>query len=1524
MAHYFITLFVGQHACQYKLDDVLQNLSHGYLDESFLNVDAKLYIPITKEGDRYYIDNRSSLWSFRDESNGLVLNGKVLLQNKMYVVAQSERYRFAFVLMNYNACTVSSAMYEIRRGEQIFIGRSSSMNIRVNVGMLEKKHAVLYRKDNGDLMIETLTNNTNLYINGERKASCRLLPGDVVYLMEFSLVCCAGGVVIPDTIQTNNMLRVAMPQVLSVPGDFDFERPYTRNPRIYKSLSDETVSIEAPPEPEKKKSAPFILSMGPSITMAMAMLASFGVTLSNAVKTDGSMASVITSGIMTVSMLLGSLFWPKMLRSYEERRYLAEEEFRRNRYTQYLDEKEAEIARYMERNIRVWNENLFPAPKELIGFVEQKNYRLWERSYGDKDFLEVRLGLGNRPFEVTIKAPDTRFRLQEDPMLNEAFSRIDRYHTIRNVPITLSLYDQKVVGAVGDIYRIAKALITDITTLHSPDEVKIVMIYHAKRAPHLSFADNFPHMWSSDRKNRYVAVTPSEVYSMFQSMDEMMRARVDSESKDTVKLPHYVVLVFDSEMVADIPFRRYLISEENYGISTVFLEKRYQNIPKECRAIIQEQDDGCGIYIKNENHNQFVDYLPDKISEGDIRSLVSAMASVKVKIEKTAASVPERATFLDVYRVGNIESLDILNRWRNNASHKTLAAPIGLRAGGDVFSLDIHEKYHGCHGLVAGTTGSGKSEFLQAYILSMMINYSPNEVSFVLVDFKGADMARPFLDSPHLAATISNLSDQVLYRALISLDAEVKYRQNLFNDATQRLRIDKIDINSYQKYFKENVLHTPLPHLIVVIDEFAQLKTKYPDILSKLVDIAQVGRSLGIHLILATQKPSGVVDPQIWSNSRFKVCLKVTDRQDSSDMIRRPDAASIKQPGRAYVQVGYDEIFDLIQAGYSGAGYVPQNEYVDLNSITVSMINHPAEALRSAANVAKGVTGKYSQIQEIMSEIRSIGLKTQIKTAPLWLPPLEDQLVLDECIFDPDVCDRDIPGKVSIGLMDIPKQKAQPPFEIDLIRDGHLAIYGASGTGKSTMLQTIIYALSLKYSPKLFHLFVFDFNGGSLIESATMPHCIDYVTESDERAVMRTLNKLKAIADQRRELFKQHSCTNYHAYVSAGNDPLPMILVALDGYSAIRAKNPEETLLELIPYAHSCGIIFLITGNNKDAIFYKTLQHITAKLAFNLHDQYAYSGIFNIRPSFEAMDIRGRAFVAYGAENKRELVEVQIAVPFDSESEATRRQRVLQIYKDMADRYEKPRDYDGLVADEFSEDAVAQQSSTASTVSARTPAPSPAKKKLNQMPALQDGVPALVLGTLIVDANRVMGIEYTDETRIFVGDPHGSVDVPSLAKQCLSGKRTVYLVTDKTYPVSEEIHIVEDLDRFVNDIEAKKLGHFAIVIDGFSDFYDHISDEALAVFERLLGDNDFPVVTVDDLSRLRTYSSMSLYLTLVKCKSGMIVGGKVWSTMGMGLSADCVSIPENVKELPLQTHQAFLYHTNQFSHIDIAKELRTE
>ena len=347
--------------------------------------------------------------------------------------------------------------------------------------------------------------------------------------------------------------------------------------------------------------------------------------------------------------------------------------------------------------------------------------------------------------------------------------------------------------------------------------------------------------------------------------------------------------------------------------------------------------------------------------------------------------------------------------------------------------MNLHEKAHGPHGLVAGTTGSGKSEIIQSYIISLAVNFHPYEVGFLLIDYKGGGMANLFKDLPHLMGTITNLDGAQSMRALASIKAELQKRQRLFGEH------DVNHINQYQKLFKQGEASEPMPHLFLISDEFAELKSEQPDFMKELVSTARIGRSLGIHLILATQKPSGVVDDQIWSNSKFKLALKVQDASDSNEILKTPDAAEITLPGRAYLQVGNNEIYELFQSAWSGADYIPEKEDQELVDTTVYAINDLGQYDILSEDLS-GFGGK-EEIEKIPTELDAVidyvhqytveqGIE---QLARPWLPPLPERLFaqdLHPVEFKEAWKEPKKALKATIGLLDQPELQAQNPLTL--------------------------------------------------------------------------------------------------------------------------------------------------------------------------------------------------------------------------------------------------------------------------------------------------------------------------------------------------------------------------------------------------------------------------------------------------------------------------------------------------------------
>ena len=328
--------------------------------------------------------------------------------------------------------------------------------------------------------------------------------------------------------------------------------------------------------------------------------------------------------------------------------------------------------------------------------------------------------------------------------------------------------------------------------------------------------------------------------------------------------------------------------------------------------------------------------------------------------------------------------------------------------------------------------------FYPKHILSLAVNFHPHDVAFLLIDYKGGGMANLFKNLPHLLGTITNLDGAQSMRALASINAEIHRRERLFRE------FEVNHINQYQKKFKNGEATEPLPHLFLISDEFAELKVNQPDFIKELVSIARVGRSLGVHLILATQKPSGVVDDQIWSNSRFKLALKVADRTDSMEMLKTPDAAEITQTGRAYLQVGNNEVYELFQSAWSGADYQPDKDEMGIEDHTIYLINDLGqyEVLNqdlSGLDLAEDIKEVPTELEAIVSQIQLLTESQQIPPVPQpWLPPLKERMTLQELepIQPQEAWEQKKPVSVLLGMADIPQAQKQEPVSVNLSKDG--------------------------------------------------------------------------------------------------------------------------------------------------------------------------------------------------------------------------------------------------------------------------------------------------------------------------------------------------------------------------------------------------------------------------------------------------------------------------------------------------------
>lgn len=419
------------------------------------------------------------------------------------------------------------------------------------------------------------------------------------------------------------------------------------------------------------------------------------------------------------------------------------------------------------------------------------------------------------------------------------------------------------------------------------------------------------------------------------------------------------------------------------------------------------------------------------------------------------------------------------------------------------------------HGLVAGMTGSGKSELLQTLILSLAVNFSPEDVAFLVIDFKGGGMANLFRELPHMAGQITNLSGNQIQRALLSVKSENLRRQRILAEHGAN------HIDRYMRLYKKHQVEEPLPHLFIIIDEFAELKKEEPEFMAELISLAQVGRSLGVHLILATQKPSGTVDERIWSNSRFRICLRVQDRQDSRDMLHKPDASYITLAGRACLQVGNDEVYEEFQSGYSGTEYIPGKER---EGGRVILIGKNGREIRISGKTGrrKRDIKRETQLHALIKEIAGQAEKEHIpKARILWQPVLPARLAPEDLEGRCKTEEKSDTLTAIMGLYDDPARQEQGIFKITFPDAGHTAVCGMAGTGKSTFLKTMLLSLIRNRDPRQLQFYVLDYSDGILTVFDAVPHCGGVVTEEDTEKTERFFHMLRRIMEERKQLRKK-------------------------------------------------------------------------------------------------------------------------------------------------------------------------------------------------------------------------------------------------------------------------------------------------------------------------------------------------------------------------------------------------------------------
>ena len=1176
--------------------------------------------------------------------------------------------------------------YFIKNNDSFTIGRSDECNICYNNKFVSGHHANLSYNNSVWKLVDTQSTN-GTYVNGRRIESTELLPGDFIYIMGLKIVVGYNYLAInnPDTLlelKSNNLFEYTPQEVddNTENAEIPSKKYFYRSPRFYREVDHVEIKIDPPPQLQKMDTVPLALMLGPSITMGMTSMSTGILSLTNVLSNGGEITQALPSLLMSVSMLLGTVLWPILTKKYEKKTKIKNEQKRQEKYLAYLDSIRDEIKRKSKEQREIIEKNIVSL-ENCSNRIAQEEANLWERSLGQDDFLRLRLGIGDLPLDAEIKYPEKKFTMEDDNLQDAMFSLGSEPKQLSNIPVSVSLVKNMIVGIFGNVDKrvnLLKSLLLQMVSLHSYDELKIILVCDESDKKEWDFVRFIPHFWTDDKSMRFYATNVDEEKEISAYVEKNLLNRIDSDNADYSELnPYYVFISTNKNSCEKCDALQQLLKyKNNVGFSILLAAETIQDLPKETNFVISVNENEAKMFDRTDTSGRNVCFNLDKMNPAIVENAAQDIANIELDLSTQRYTLPTMITFLEMFNVGKIEHLNSLTRWKENNPTLTLQTPIGVDTMGNAFNLDLHEKFHGPHGLVAGMTGSGKSEFIITYILSLAVNYHPDEVAFILIDYKGGGLAGAFEDIdrgiklPHLAGTITNLDGAAVNRSLISIQSELRRRQAIFNEARKIANEGTMDIYKYQQLYRDKVVSEPVPHLFIIADEFAELKVQQPEFMEQLISAARIGRSLGVHLILATQKPNGVVDDQIWSNSKFRVCLKVQEKADSQDMIKCADAAEISQTGRFYLQVGFNELFALGQSAWCGAEYVSSETVEKKIDSSIQVVDNLGRVLMNVkpSTKKKKNNSKIKQIVAIVKYLSDLASEENISTRPLWLAPIPARIFIENLENKYGVQSKDTVLNPIIGEYDDPFNQKKNVLTVPFSKEGNCLVYGSAGNGKTTFLTTLCYSLIKNHTAEELNIYIMDFGSETLKVFEKAPHVGGVIISSDEEKTINFVKMLHKEIDKRKSLFSDYG-GDYTSYCKNSNQIMPNIVVIINNFSGF-AEQFEELQEMFSLLSRDCvkyGIYFVVTASNTNAVRYKTQQNFKMMFTMQQNDATDYQLVVGKTDGLIPSKYKGRGLVALD-----KAYEFQTAYCKDTEDQHEFLRKYCSELREGAVKFAKP------------------------------------------------------------------------------------------------------------------------------------------------------------------------------------------------------------------------------------------------------------
>ncbi|HEX6675832.1 MAG TPA: type VII secretion protein EccCb [Actinomycetes bacterium] len=1036
------------------------------------------------------------------------------------------------------------------------------------------------------------------------------------------------------------------------PGSVLFHRPARAFPE---PVAGEPVLVAAPPTLDPPSPRAFLQVLLPLV--GSLGMASFAFVYRNPLFLAVAGGIVVLSVVLAVAMYVGQRRGSRRKRRRDTERYHAHLDEQRRRLDAVAAAQRAAAAR------------VHPAVAALWPVVAGRRH-LWERRRTDPDFLHARVGLGTVPLAVPV-----RLDLGSNPLVEyvtelEAAARevVDGHRRLAGMPLTVAAGELGSLAVVGDretARGLARALVCQLTIWHAPDDLRLVAWFEPSAEPAWSWMKWLPHVREAGavaadgRGTVALTVDPDDLDVLLTQLVqprlehlERSRAEVAPVGAAAAVGLQPVVVIVDGyrpmDPVGRLPvLDRLLTVAAELGVLVVTLVERPDEVPARAGAVLELGADGWLDYAEltpdgRHEHGLVPDTAPVELCE----AIARAMAPLVLRTPGGGSATVDSKGLLGL--LGLDGAGPPADPGRRGAG--LLRTPIGVGDDGRPVALDLKEAAEdgmGPHGLVVGATGSGKSELLRTLVTGLALGHAPEELALVLVDYKGGATFAEVAALPHVAGVITNLEREptLVGRMHEALFGELERRQRLLAAAGNFDRA-----RDYQAHRAANP-HAglaPLPSLLVIVDEFGELLAARPDFLDLFVSIGRTGRSLGVHLLLATQRLDEGRIRGLESHLRYRICLRTFSAEESVVALGGREAFELPPlPGLGWLRVdGAKQRFKaaLVTRPWRVTSSAAEPTSV-VHAFGIGGLGSELAVLGGAARAEPGATagpateagqgaapapadGKAAGAGTVIPDTGGAAVRTEMQVAvaglcastppgrrarPVWLAPLPETLPLD-AVLDLGAEPRRPGGPgwltVPLGLADRPREQAQVPFVLDLNGGGgHLALVGAPRSGKSTLLAALVAALALTHDPADAQVYAVDLGGGRLHALAGLPHVGVVCGRSDREQVHRLVRELRAIAAERAGAFRRHGFDGMAAHHRARRDgALPgghgEVLVLVDNWALFAAEFAELTddLLELAASGLHYGIHLVIAANRWTDLRLALRDNLGGRLELRLND----------------------------------------------------------------------------------------------------------------------------------------------------------------------------------------------------------------------------------------------------------------------------------------------------------------------------------